>query len=223
MSNLIRKCGYLVAVAVLCFAGSAFANTEKLTFTGGTYSGIVGPYDFHVNSSTAITKLICDDYIDHIQANESWNVNVLNVAQLDATATGTYFGSAVGLDDYKAAAWLAQQMFKPGYTDVTDRTNINYAIWAIFDDTLLTGLNSAQKVWYYQAEGGTYKAITYTGHEGDPLSNFANVFIYTWDGNKSTIKNQYDSSRPQEFIGVPEARTSALLGAGLVGLVALML
>jgi len=52
---------------------------------------------------------------------------------------------------------------------------------------------------------------------------YSDVWVYT---PVSNVNGVWDVEKPgvqQEFMGVPETRTSTLLGAGLVGLVALML
>lgn len=227
--DLVRKCGYLMGVAVLCFASSALADTVNLDFTGPTYSGPIGPYTFYVNGSSTPTPLICDDDLTYINYNETWTANVTTVQDIINTfdptgttpgawvTTATYANSKISgatVLEYEEEAWLAIQLFTV-YDNHGDTTDLQYAIWDLFDgcrgesgsDPLGCPSPLIDSAASAVAAGGI---------------NYSEVKIYTWVGNTGTLGNPYGTDPPQQFAGVPEASTSVLLGAGLLGLLSLM-
>jgi hypothetical protein len=218
MSNLVRKIGYLTAVAVLFFGSSALAYTVDMNFTGVGGNNLDGvyvyPYDFTVSGDPA--KLMCDDYGNEISIPESWNARVTDLGSLTASniaSSGLYFASlSNALQDYQEVGWLAQQMILHNGNDAA-QADINWAIWSIMDsNSPPNGTDPGAAAWM---------ALAASNYKG---GNYWDVDIYT-----PTIGNALPldkASGPQEFLGVdsvPEAHTSALLGAGLLGLVALML
>jgi len=241
MISLGRKFGLLIAVAVICSATTAFADIVKMTFTGPTgpsyYGEQILPYDFTLTginppSGTISAGLICDDYSDHISTNQWWYASKTAVPDLPGSFTpyfwnyhsyvgGTGGGYTTGLDLYEEAAWLAQESLNPtpGYCDVatTDCVgDIQWAIWSLFNNVAPPNGKDP-----FAADWDAKAVAHYAG------GNYANVFIYTpltLDANGNWVADvQGASGVPQEFIGVPEAHTSSLVAAGLLGLLALML
>jgi len=224
MTNVVRKCGCLIAVAVLCFATSAFGTpiTDTLQLVSAappSYGGDdVFPYGFHVNGASSLTDLICDDYTHNIYFGEIWDVSVTNVTALPGSNTPQFWNAtgAGGAGDtqivlYKEAAWLVQQVFEGGLTQL-QRTDLNYALWYLMDPHNPPGPLDAG------AQADLNAALTH-GH--DPLSDFSDVWVYTWMPGTPIRGGTNGTPPPQEFFGIPEARTSALLGVGLVALMLL--
>jgi len=218
MTNLVRKCGCLMAVAVLCFATSAFGTTVTLDLANGTRpaygSYYVFPYGFHINGSPSFTPLICDDFMHAVSFGETWKATVTNLTALPGsntpqfwTATGAGGPGDTKITLYKEAAWLTQQIFEGDLT-LTQVTDLNYALWYLMDPRNPPGPLDAG------AKADLNAALT---HGSDPLSDFSDVWVYTWNGTAITG----GTPPPQEFLGIPEARTSALLGVGLVALMLL--
>lgn len=216
MSNLIQKCSYLIAVAVLCFATSALAGTVTLTYVKGTFPGSsTGPYKVLVNGS--LTTMICDDNETGINYKESWQASITNVASIAAGGpTPTTFvnlnppGTNFQLD-YEEVAWLALQMYNPANADLTDETNLQNAIWDIMSGS--GTMSAAALTW----QGAALSAVKAGGVD------YSAVSIYTYVPG-SPITKQYLNEPPQEFLSanVLEPPTSALFGTGLLGLVALI-
>jgi len=215
--SLFRKFWYVTAVAILCFASSAFADTANLTFTGGTYNGVVGPYNFTVGGQP--TTLICDDDRAYIQGGESWTADVVTVQEIintgiiPATPANSNIGGATVLD-YEEAAYLTLQLFTV-YHNHGDTTNIQWAIWDLFDGG--SGESGADP------EGGdaAWLASALAAVNAGGI-DYSNVRIYTWDGNTDTLVDPVGADPPQQFTGVAEASTSALLGVGVLSLIALI-
>jgi hypothetical protein len=209
-----------MAVAVLCFGSSAFANTiVSMHFLGGTapaYGGpVVAAYNFNINGSSTVTPLICDDYLDDIATGQTWNALVTNLQNVNSS--NTYFFGTYGLAGYEEAAYLAQEMYAAGLTSPASlgQTDLNYAIWAIFDPSLVGGLDAG-------ATTDLANAVNAVTVQHAPLSDFANVYIYTPVDASGKVLTA--GPRPQEMIGVvtPEVSTSVLSGVGLLGLLSLM-
>jgi len=219
MISLSRKLGLLLAVAVICSTMTAFANqVVTLTFLGdgGTHYAETGPgsaygtentfpYYFSISGGSP-TALVCDDLLNNINPPVTWQATVYNLGDivqngLPAGPPPLYFASG-GVMLYEELGYLTQQLYLSGTTSA-DQAYINWAIW---DFTLGITPTDPNVLPYYDAALNNYK-------NGD----YSNVLIYT-PNSGSVPKNG-----PQEFLGVPEAHTSSLVAAGLLGLVALML
>jgi hypothetical protein len=105
-----------MAVALLCFASSAWADTVSVTLTG--VSGVVpagfgfygGVYYLTVGSTTGVSA-ICDDYTTDININYNWNATVNTLATLSATKFYANSGAPTGAQLYYDAAWLVHNEF----------------------------------------------------------------------------------------------------------------
>lgn len=127
----------VVAVALLCFAPSALAQTQlELTgVNGNNYDGIyIGPYDIQVGGSSGQTYgMICDDFNDDIHVGSTWNANPVSVNA--STLSQTLFGSQQGaLQGYEEVAALSYAILF-GNQGATNNALMQYAIWAIFSPT----------------------------------------------------------------------------------------
>jgi len=213
MISLGRKFGLLLAAVVFCFASSAFADIVQMDFLGGTGPTAFGeeifPYSFLVTPISPAgpaynAGLICDDFNNHISGGDIWLAEKVAVPNLPGSPQ-PYYWSSLGMVGYEEGAWLAQQAFMPGNSAATN-ADIQWAIWSLFDPaTPPAGIDPGAAGWLAAA------AANYAG------GNYSNVYIYT------PLAGQPGVTGPQEFIGVPEAHTSSLVAAGLLGLVALML
>jgi len=216
--NLGRKCGMLVAIAVLCFCGSASADIVTMDllhmspppkgYSSGTDS--IFPYAFSINGSSKVTNLACDDFIHGTKPNP-WTATRNPVP--DVNASNSYFFSKYGMGGYVEAAFLVEELYAA--TTQLERADLQWALWAIFDPVIATSgrLTSTAHADYLAA----------LGHASDNPNLYSDVWVYT---PVTKVNGVWEVEKPgiqQEFMGVPETRTSTLLGAGLVGLVALML
>jgi hypothetical protein len=204
MINSTQKWWGVAALALVCFAPCAFANSS-LTMTGAgnnVMGGVyVGPYYATVNGA-ANTAVICDDFADDSVIGHSWNFTANNFSTLGSALWGNQAAN------YEAAAWLTVQMLslnsKPdnglqvGY--------LSYAIWWLFDKNAFNGLNSTQiagaKGWLGQVPSNLTPG------------QFANFVILTPQG----CNGGPGSCPGQEFLmKVPEGGSASmyLLLAGL--------
>jgi len=218
MTNLIRKGGYLAAVAVLCLCSSAFGNIITMDFLHGTAppkgypeTSSIFPYVFHLDGSPQLTDLVCDDFLDGTKPN-TWTATKNSIPNLNSS--NTYFFAKYGMAAYVEAAFLVEELYETPISS-TASANLQWAIWAIFDPVLLkTGEETAGALADYK---------TALGHAGDNPDLYSDVWVYTPVVDVNGVWKVANPRAEQEFFGIPEASTSTLLGAGLVGLVALML
>lgn len=204
MIKLTQKLWGAVALAVLCFAPCAFANSS-LTVTGAgnnVMDGVyVGPYYATVNGG-ANTPVICDDFADETYIGSSWNFTANNFSTLGSALWGNQTKS------YEAAAWLTLQMLalNSKSSNATQVGYLSFAIWSLFDKSALNGLNSTQLA-------GVNSWLSKVPSNLTP-GEFANFAILTPKG----CTNGPGSCPGQEFLTlVPEGGAAAmyLLLAGL--------
>ncbi|MGD1102095.1 MAG: hypothetical protein ABSA59_08505 [Terriglobia bacterium] len=232
MGNLIRKYWYLTAVALLCFASSALADTVNVTYTGPGGNNLGGvyvyPYNLSINGAPS-TPAICDDFVDDIYGGESWTakLNTFSAVTSDSTLWGD------NPSGYEEATWLAAQLFHqtvPCPTGGNCQADINYAIWAIFYPAALGNLNSdptnyANAVWWEGqavANGQTgglhgFEILTPDPNDG-PGKGGPQEFLYS----SPPVTPLTPPLTPLDPTSTPEAPTSVLLGAGVLALLALM-
>ena len=193
---------FLVVAALTIFALQAHADTNPVTmvFTGvnGVNDGhfYVSPYNGTMNGQ-AVT-LFCDDVINEVSFNQTWQANVTNLASGDLSNT-RYGNAGIAVNPsvinnaqkiYEEAAWLSTQFASnPG-----DYVSLQYAIWDLMNPgSEPTGYGNVQ-FWLDQS-AANYGSI-------DP-SNFS---IVTNAGPLAM------TGQVQEFIiNTPEPGTLSLL------------
>ena len=142
MINSIQKWWGVTALALLCLAPCAFANSLTMTGAGNDVMDnvYVGPYYATVDG-VKNTPVICDDFADESYIGHTWNYTANNFSTLGNALWGNQ------TNNYDAAAWLTLQMLSlngnPG--NATQVGYLSFAIWSLFDGSnALKGLNSAQ-------------------------------------------------------------------------------
>jgi hypothetical protein len=235
----------------LCMATGSFAQTVPFTIVsgdapGGTY-GIMGgvytsPYTASVGGNTVAA--ICDDFSDEVSPGESWTAIATNLATLDITTptAAVYWDQGEGATQqtaYMVTAYLAEELLAINQSTTTGQTTageLSFALWGVFDPTLLTAANpaglttgtggqlAAAENYLTSAESAVNTAITKQGLN-NYLSTFSNVTIYSATINNGVPAESENSSRPQEFIVVnmAEPPSPALLGLDLLGAAGLLL
>jgi hypothetical protein len=212
------------ALALFCFSGVARAGEAQLTLTSAgnivDANVYVGPYTAQIAGGNSI-QIICDNYDTDVNVGDVWKAsmetfadptfvndvkfNVNTDPNIPGGSTPTAAAMIV-LQDYEAAAWLAQQMMSD-YEAITPANQsamdtqigeLDYALFAIFSTTAAhsPGFDAAASGFYTEALGGTYN-----------VSQFSDVEFRT-----------PDASTPfQEYITVaPEPATWLLFGTGLL-------
>ena len=205
MINSTQKWWGLTAVAVLCFASSAFANSGTLTMTSAgnnvLHGVYVGPYYATVNG-VANTPVICDDFADDSVVGHTWNFT----ANTFSTLGSALWGSQTSY--YEAAAWLTVQMLSLNKdpNNATQVAYLSYAIWSLFDKGALNGLSSTQLA-------GVNYWINQIPSNLTP-SQFSNFVLLTPQG----CTNGPGSCPGQEFFMVTPEGGSAMMYLLLAGL-----
>ena len=113
----------LAVLAVLCFAGTAKADT---VYVNGTYpfasNGYgIPPYGGTLNGQSA--EFYCVDFTHDITGGMSWNVTVTSLT--GSNFASTFLGSQT---PYLEMAWLITQMM--GTTSQTLQAEYQFAIWS---------------------------------------------------------------------------------------------
>jgi hypothetical protein len=203
--NSTQKVWGIAAVAILCLAPSALANSGTLTMTSAgnnVMQGVyVGPYYATVNG-VANTAVICDDFADDSVIGQTWKFNTNSFSTLGSALWGSQ------TQNYEAAAWLTLQMLSlnGNPANATQVGYLSYAIWSLFDKNALNGLSATQLAGVNGWLGKVPLNLT--------ISQFSNFVILTPQGcTPGTCPGQ-------EFLElvVPEGGAAAvyLLMAGLV-------
>ncbi len=217
------------ALLLGCSLG-AFAQEVNMTLVGVNAGYVMGgvytsPYQITVNGGAPML-LICDDFLTDIPTIPySWSAipTTLNAYQAGTNPAGTPKFSDVSL--YATAAVLAAELLNVPSFYSEEAGELSYAIWGIFDPTLLSNnpgpgllgnLTSAEltaaKKYLSDAEA-VVAAATVNGKVD--LSQLPTLTIYTPD----------PKSASQEFLTVsmPEPGAIGLLAIDLLGLSSLVL
>lgn len=238
-------------VFFFCLASSALAQTVvQFGITGGgspggTY-GVMGgtytsPYTGSINSGSPVA-IICDDFADEVYVPESWTALGTNLAGINSTTTDNLYFDQNNVPQqqqaYEVAAYLAEELLTADAVNPGDQTTVgelSFALWGVFDPTLLTAGNpagltgtvssgqlGAAITYLTNAENAVNTAISNEG-QSTYLSTFSNVDIYSATTNKTSAEVE-NPTRPQEFIVVnmPEPSAPSLILIDLLGVAGLV-
>jgi hypothetical protein len=204
--KFVRLLGLLVVAMILVpFAYADGPVTMVFQGVNGANDGqyYVSPYYGTLNGQTV--TLFCDDIINEVNFEQTWQANVTNLATAVGTSdfSQTRYGGAAGslvvnpATAYKEAAWLTTQFASnPG-----DLVNLQYALWDIMNPDIRGSGDADVQKWLFLASQN-YGSI-----------NLDNFEIVTNVG-PLTLTGQV-----QEFIvQTPEPGTLALLVCGMLAL-----
>jgi len=246
MISSVRKYWFLlaVAVAVLALAPATFAQVNmQLTGVNGASAGGVftDPYLGTVNGVSS--TIICDDYSDDSFFNETWQANATNLASAGSASTLKWGGDdatvKIGSGPtltmntqtlYDAVGYLSTQML--GAANGEPQEAYSFALWELTctygTPNGAAGLGkgcatnpfstiSGQLLTDAQNDLNAALSQNYTPGE------YSNIEIYTpISGTQGMCgTNPCATTPPQEFIVVPESSTIAMVGADVLGLLAL--
>jgi|HubBroStandDraft_4_1064222.scaffolds.fasta_scaffold112716_2 hypothetical protein len=243
MKNAMLKSLYLSG-ALLAYCGQGAFAQVSMTLTGVNEGYVMGgvytsPYSITANGTPML--LICDDFTFDIPSIPyAWTAGTTSFASLDGETTAS---TSVRFDqssptqqvaDYATAAVLAAELMAlPSYYSEA-AGEYSYAIWGVFDPTLLTsnpasGVGSLTPGELSAAQGdlAAAKALVAGATNASGVVNLSSISI---DGNPLEGLTIYTPLVPpgpnsQEFlsVSVAEPPSPALLGADLLALAGLIL
>lgn len=232
----LRIVAALTSFAVLCVTAS-LADTVTLTLTSANNyvspdGGYVAPYYLQAAGSNQSFPVICDDYTVDVQPGITWTAQTFSLSNLGTTgdsarffANTTFANTTNSTIAYDEAAWLAYQTGLFGGPAATNQqiSNLNYAIWYLFDPSGAHGLSTDPGYTGNVAAINILLGQALTAVTTQPLpSYFSGLVIYTPTCNGQTPCDA--STAPpnsQEYLtfATPEPSSLALVASGVFGLI----
>lgn len=193
---------FVVLAVALSVASTAKADSVTVTLTGdsgGVQGGVyTSPYYATVGTTTNV-PIVCDDYAHSVYLGESWTASVSTFANL-SNARFWQGTQAATLQLYDEAAYLFNEL----YLQPSQRGDISFALWAIFDPSQVkssAGWTSNAAWWLASAQSQTYT-----------VGEFSDFRVLT----------PLSSTSPQEYlVRTPEPSIVVMLGIGLIAVVIL--
>jgi len=246
MNSLFRKHWFLTAVVVLVFASASFAQTTSVYLSGvgdgatvwnGGSGVYVDPYTATVGGVQGLS-VICDDWANNTYQNESWTANVTTVSSLGSSTVPMWAASSTFTQAqlYDALAYLGSQLLA-NPQNATNQVEVSFAIWELTYSAGIT--NSVPKT--DTSNPTTFLAgSSYSGLQS-AITNLIGTALATagsagngfnaqgWEILTPVTNDPITCSGgpcpvtpPQEFlVYTPEASTIVMLGADLLGILAL--
>jgi len=235
MNSWFRKSWYLTAIAVLVLASASFAGTTVVALTGVGNGTVVNNssagFGVYVNPYTATvggvpnTPVICDDWSDNSYVGTTWVANVSNVGPGGLTGNTLLFGNPGNGSGplsqqqlYQQVAFLATLLLQ-NYGNANMQAGISFAIWNL--------------TYPYNANQESPSPSTFLSGSGDSGA----ITDYNWAMaqltnaiNTNSLSGAYSfeiltptqKGVAQEFlVQTPESSTIVMLGADLLGVLAL--
>jgi hypothetical protein len=206
---------------------------------GGVYTS---PYGISINGGAPV-PLICDDFTTDISIGESWTAIPTTFAALEAgtNSPGTPKFSpatdpsvvptlAAEIQDYAVTAVLAAELMSLPNQGTEQAGEISFALWDVFDPTLLNSTTSDPYGPLTTAELTAARAYL-TGAEsmvaGATSGGNVNLSLISIGGNSiegMTIYSPSPASSSQEFLSVSMAEPSypLVFGVDLLAMVGLI-
>lgn len=196
----------LVVAGLLMMTAAAYAAPVTMEFIGFQLSGWQAGYPYYATINNGpVIDVMCDDWAHGGLPGQTWLANYTNLGTGNLSLVRfnpqQHSMQLTALDMYHEVGWL---LLQTEVTPPSDWTDINSAVWYIFDQD--AQLTQGAPYWLNQA----YEEYL----DGFTGVNFYDVAIYT-------PLNQHDTdpNGPQELLTIiPEPGTLTLIGCGLVGL-----
>jgi hypothetical protein len=198
-------------ISSILLATPAFADSVKfIGATGPVVGGVyVAPYQLQDSAilGGATINVICDDFSDEVHSGETWTAQLETFTPSGTLSPGALFA---GLPNSTTLYDDAVYLYAEFLNGSADAAGANYAIWGLFDPSVVGG----------SAYASTDAATLLAAITQSELNNFdfSPYDIITPVGNGST------GTRPQEFIyqdgpvPSPEPSSLLMLSSALIGL-----
>jgi len=170
----MKKIALLVAVllAAVCAYADPIPSLNStnpisvtlISFPGGLWQNGY-PYTLGMTGVTNPIDAMCDDYLHGGVPGESWTANITNLGN-DGIGLARFNLLPDALTLYKEAGWI---LLQTPITPPNEFTDMNFAVWHIFDPAVLLG----------QGAQGWLDAAEAEAARGFPGVPFDDVFIIT--------------------------------------------
>jgi hypothetical protein len=194
-------------IGSISLAAPAFADNVTLIGANGSVVGgvYVAPYQLQDSSiqGGATINVVCDDYYNDVIPGETWTATTEMFNSNGSISSGAMFsGQANSKTEYDTAIYLYAEYL----SGTADAAGMNYAIWGIFDPSVVN--TSA----YKSTDAGTLLA-------GVTLSDLTSFQYYSSYGLITPSGVGSTGTEPQEYIfTTPEPSALLLLASGLFAL-----
>jgi len=249
MNSSFRKFCLLTAAVLVC-ASVSLAQTTSVYLSGvgdgatvwnGSSGVYVDPYTATVGNTQGVS-VICDDWANNTYQNESWTANVTAVSSLSlstaVSSTVPMWGASATTSPYTftqgqlydALAYLGSQLLANA-NNPTAQAEYSFAIWELTSDANTTGsvskTDTSSPTTFFNGSNYSGDASTVAGLIASALAVATSSNPYNAQGWEiltpvNGTSNPSSEGTPQEFlVYTPESSTVAMLGADLLGILAL--
>ena len=172
LTQLIAATSLMLGAHTAWAASMEFESVGSAVPNHGVYAGL---YELEIDGNQVFA--MCDDYTTHIAG--TWTATQHNYSSIIDSNNGKFhIGDPTGDDRYHQAGYLFNQVVHNPTTSTDKQTNadLNFAVWAIMDPTLISG---AFNSWW---SGSDAKTLHDDAVDNAGSFDFSNIMVvYTPD------------------------------------------
>ena len=197
----------VLLTTLISLATPAFAdNVEFIGATGAVVGNVyVAPYQLQDSGiqGGATINVACDDFSDDVVSGETWSATTETFDSSGVLSPGAMFaGSPDSQTNYDTAVYL----YSDYLNGTADAAGMNYAIWGIFDPSVVGGAG-------YESTDAAALLAGVTLADLTGFNNYSSFGLIIPTSLGST------DGEPQEYIySTPEPSSLLLLSSGLISL-----